>query len=187
MAQTIFDRLLNGETITADDPDRAMITQACDETKKYSVKLNNADDSQEIRKLLGKVTGSVIDESTTLFTPLFINYGKNTKIGKRVFINCACSFLDLGGITIEDDVLIAPKVNLLSEGHPISPQDRKNLKPGHIIIKQNAWIGAGATILAGVSVGKNSVVAAGSVVAKDVPDNVVVAGAPAKVIKEITN
>lgn len=187
MVHTIFQRLLNGETITADDPDRAAITEACNETKKFSVKLNNADDPHEIRRLLGKVTGSEIDESTTIYTPLSINYGKNTRIGKRVFINSACSFLDLGGITIEDDVLIAPKVNLLSEGHPISPKERKNLKTGPIHIKRNAWIGANATILAGVTIGENSVVAAGSVVSKDVPANVIVGGSPAKVLKEITN
>lgn len=187
MAQTIFDRLLKGETITADDPERALISEACDETRKYLIRLNNAEDPDEIRNLLGKVTGSEIDETTTLYTPLSINYGKNTKIGKGVFINSACSFLDLGGITIEDDVLIAPKVSLLSEGHPISPKERKNLNPGHVHIKQNAWIGAAAIILAGVTIGKNSVVAAGSVVSKDVPDNTIVGGTPAKIIKSITN
>lgn len=187
MAQTIFDRLLHGEMISADDPDRIVISKACDETREYLVKLNNEVDPDEIRDLFGKVTGSEIDESTTLYTPLSINYGKNTRIGKRVFINSMCSFLDLGGITIEDDVLIAPKVSLLSEGHPVSPQERKSLKPGHIHIKRNAWIGAGAIILAGVTIGENSIVAAGSVVSKDVADNTIVGGAPAKVIKSITN
>lgn len=187
MAHSIFTRLLNGESIAPDDPERAEIGYACNETKKYSVLLNNSDDPEEIRDLLGKVTGSVIDESTILFTPLFINYGKNTKIGKRVFINSACSFLDLGGITIEDDVLIAPKVNILSEGHPLEPSQRKYLKPGAVYIKRNAWIGANATILAGVTIGENSVVAAGSVVSKDVPDNVLVGGTPARILKKLTN
>ncbi len=185
MEHRIFKRLRAGETVSFDDPDYAEVSKACNETKKFSVKLNNADNPEEIRELLGKVTGSVIDESSTLFTPLFINYGKNTRIGKRVFINHSCSFLDLGGITIDDDVLIAPKVNLLSEGHPIAPKDRKSLKPGFIHIKRNAWIGAAATILAGVTVGENAIVAAGSVVSKDVPDNTIVAGSPAKVVKEI--
>ncbi len=187
MADSIFERLLTGETVPFSDPDYGKVREACDETRKFSVKMNQATDPDEIRRLLGKVTGSEIDASTTLFPPLFINYGKNTKIGKRVFINHACSFLDLGGITIEDDVMLAPKVNLLSEGHPISPAERKSLSPGHIHIKQGAWIGAGATILAGVTVGKNSVVAAGCVVSKDVPDNTIAGGAPAKTIKSITN
>jgi acetyltransferase-like isoleucine patch superfamily enzyme len=93
--------------------------------------------------------------------------------------------LDLGGITIEDNVLIAPKVGLLSEGHAVSPESRHSLVPGHIHIKRNAWIGAGATILPGVIIGENSVVAAGAVVSKDVPAHTVVGGIPAKTIKTI--
>ena len=118
-------------------------------------------------------------------TPLYINYGKNTKIGKNVFINFDCVFLDLGGIIIDDNVLIAPKVSLLSEGHTLSPFERQSLIPGQIHIRKNAWIGAGANILPGVTVGENSVVAAGAVVSKDVPANTIVGGVPAKIIKTI--
>lgn len=147
--------------------------------------MNNATDPSEIRGLFSEITGSEIDESVAVFTPLYINYGKHTKIGKNVFINFDCVFLDLGGITIEDNVLIAPKVSLLSEGHPISPDERHSLVPKPIHIKKNAWIGANATILQGVTIGRNSVVASGSVVSKDVPDNVIVGGIPAKIIKTI--
>ena len=90
--------------------------------KSLLLKINNASSPGEIRKLLSQITASEIDESVTVFTPFHINYGKNTKIGKNVFINFDCVFLDLGGITIEDNVLIAPKVSLLSEGHPVSPR-----------------------------------------------------------------
>ena len=128
--------------------------------------MNNATDPKEIRDLLSQITASEIDESVAVFTPLYINYGKHTKIGKNVFINFDCTFLDLGGITIEDGVLIAPKVSLLSEGHPLSPDERHSLVPKPIHIKKNAWIGANATILHGVTIGENSVVAAGSVVSK---------------------
>jgi acetyltransferase-like isoleucine patch superfamily enzyme len=93
--------------------------------------------------------------------------------------------LDLGGIVIEDNVLIAPKVNLLSEGHPLAPENRQSLVPGAIHIKKNAWIGANAAILPGVTIGENAVVAAGAVVNKDVPDNTIVGGIPAKIIKTI--
>src|SRR5207237_3007157 len=116
-------------------------------TKKLLVQLNNSSDAAEIRDFLRQITGSEIDESVVVFTPLYINYGKNTKIGKNVFINFDCVFLDLGGITIEDGVLIAPKVSLLSEGHPVSPDLRQSLLPGPIYIRKNAWLGAGATIL----------------------------------------
>ncbi len=147
--------------------------------------MNNSSNPAEIRNILSQITGSEIDKSVDVFTPLYINFGKHTKIGKNVFINFDCTFLDLGGITIEDNVLIAPKVSLLSEGHPVSPETRHSLVVGHIHIKKNAWIGANVTILQGVTIGENSVVAAGSVVSKNVPDNVIVGGAPAKIIKEI--
>lgn len=147
--------------------------------------MNQASDQAEVRELLGRITGSEIDWSVAVFTPLYINYGKHTKIGKNVFINFDCVFLDLGGITIEDGVMLAPKVSLLSEGHPISPENRHTLIPQSIHIKKNAWIGAGATILQGVTIGENSIVAAGAVVSEDVPDNVIVGGIPAREIKKI--
>ena len=182
---TIFQRLLNGEIIAPNDPQAYKMREASYKTKKFLVQMNNAIDPIEIRDLLSQITGSEIDESVAVFTPLYINYGKHTKIGKNVFINFDCTFLDLGGITIEDGVLIAPKVSLLSEGHPISPDNRHSLVPKPIHIKKNAWIGANTTILHGVTIGENSIVAAGSVVSKDVPDNVIVGGTPAKIIKEI--
>lgn len=181
----IFERLRNGETILSRDPQAYKMRDASYDTKELLIQMNNSSDPAEIRRLLSQITGIEIDESVTVFTPLYINYGKHTRIGKNVFINFDCTFLDLGGITIEDNVLIAPKVSLLSEGHPISPADRQSLVPGHIHIKKGAWIGANATILPGVTVGENAVVAAGAVVSKDVPDNTIVGGIPAKTIKMI--
>lgn len=182
----IFERLRNGETIPSNDPEAFKLRNASFATKGLLVQLNNSSDPAEIRDLLRQITASEVDESVAVFTPLYINYGKHTKIGKNVFINFDCVFLDLGGITIEDNVLIAPKVSLLSEGHSVDPSDRQSLVPGHIHIRKNAWIGAGATILPGVTVGENAVVAAGAVVSKDVPANAVVGGIPAKIIKSIS-
>jgi acetyltransferase-like isoleucine patch superfamily enzyme len=184
-SKDIFERLRNGESIPSGDPEAFQLREASFATKKLLVQLNNSSDPAEIRDLLSQITGSKIDESVAVFTPLYVNFGKNTKIGKNVFINFDCVFLDLGGITIEDNVLIAPKVSLLSEGHPLSPLDRQSLVPGHILIKTNAWIGAGATILPGVTIGENAVVAAGAVVSKDVPANTIVGGVPAKTMKTI--
>lgn len=181
----IFERLRNGKIILQNDPEAYKMREASFATKKLLVQMNNATNPEEIRNLLSQITGTEIDESTTIFTPLHINYGKHTKIGKNVFINFDCVFLDLGGITIEDNVLIAPKVSLLSEGHPTSIKDRHSLIPKAIHIKKNAWIGANATILQGVTIGENVVVAAGSLVTKDVPDNAIVGGIPAKFIKNI--
>ncbi|MDP5231854.1 MAG: sugar O-acetyltransferase [Cellulophaga sp.] len=183
--KNIFDRLKSAESVTFTDPDYALIGTAVNLIKKLLIRLNNSTDEKEIRSLLSEIIGQKIDESTTVFTPFFTNYGKNIKLGKNVFVNHACSFLDLGGITIDDNVMIAPRVNLTSESHPIAVKHRKTLTVGHIHIKRNAWIGTNATILAGVTIGENSVVAAGAVVHKDVPDNTIVGGIPAKVIKQI--
>ncbi|MES2778226.1 MAG: sugar O-acetyltransferase [Bacteroidota bacterium] len=183
--QNIFERLRNGETIISDDAQAYKMREASFATKALLLKMNNTSNPSEIRQLLSEITASEIDESVTVFTPLHINYGKHTKIGKNVFINFDCVFLDLGGITIEDNVLIGPKVSLVTEGHPTSLEDRHSLIPKPIRIKKNAWIGANATILGGVTIGENSIVAAGAVVSKDVPDNSIVGGVPAKFIKNI--
>ena len=100
-------------------------------------------------------------------------------------MNHGCSFLDLGGITIEDDVLIGPQVKLVTENHLVDPANRKSLDLNSIVVKKNAWIGAGAVILPGVTIGENSIVAAGAVVIQDVPSNTIVGGVPAKHIKNI--
>ena len=181
----IFERLLSGEAVPFNDPEYLKIPAACNETRKLLVQLNAASDEEEIRNLLSKITGVEVDATTMVFPPFQINYGKNTRIGKNVFINFDCVFLDLGGITIEDGVMLAPKVSLLSEGHPVAVNDRQTLTAGRIHIQKNAWIGAQATILQGVTIGENAVVAAGAVVSKDVPANTVVGGIPAKFIKTI--
>jgi len=186
MTQSIFERLKNGETIHPQDGEIEKIREACYQTKKLLLELNASYDPIIVRKLLEQITDSKIDESVAIFTPWHVNYGKNTEIGKNVFINFDCVFLDLGGITIEDNVQIAPKVSLLTEGHPLDPENRQSLFAKPIRIKKNAWIGANATILQGVTIGENAIVASGSVVSENVPDNVIVGGIPAKVIKKIT-
>lgn len=184
-ASDIFERLREGEPIRLDDPEYFKITEVVNRTIKLSQRLNNSTDTAQMRQYLGEIIGSGIEDSTTVFAPFYTNFGRFTKIGKNVFINHACSFLDMGGITIEDEVLIGPRVNLVTENHPLEPTDRRALVTKPILIKKNAWIGAGAIILPGVTIGENSVVAAGAVVSKNVPDHAVVAGIPAKIIKSI--
>ena len=181
----IFDRLKAGEPIRLDDPEYQKVQEVVDRTIKLSSQLNTSTDISQVRKWLSEITGTEIDDTTTVFAPFYTNFGKFITIGKRVFINHACSFLDMGGITIEDDVLIGPKVNLITENHPLDPTNRKALVSKPIIIKQNAWIGAAATILPGVTIGENAVVAACAVVPKDVPANTVVGGIPARHIKNL--
>lgn len=181
----IFERMQAGETIPFDDPEYPRIMEAVSQTMKLSVQLNKAPDIDTARSILSEIIGKEIDKSTTIFTPFRTNFGRFIKFGKNIFVNHDCTFLDLGGITIEDGVMIAPKVSLITESHPLAPNERNALVLKSILIKPNAWIGAGAIILPGVTVGKNSVVAAGAVVTKNVPDNVVVAGVPARVVQEL--
>lgn len=181
----IFEIMLSGGEVRQDHPQHAAFMQIVSDTLKKVAVMNAYGDPTVIREKLSEIIGSAIDESTGIFAPFYTNFGKHTKIGKNVFINHACSFLDLGGIAIKDNVLIGPKVNLITENHPIDPQNRKSLYCKSILIKKNAWIGTGATILPGVTIGENAIVAAGSVVTKDVLDNTIVAGVPAKQVKEI--
>jgi acetyltransferase-like isoleucine patch superfamily enzyme len=182
----IFDRMRAGEPIRLDDPQYHKVQEIVTRTLKLSVALNTSTDVEQIRDRLSEIIGRQIDHSTIIFAPFYTNFGRFIQIGKNVFINHACSFLDMGGITIEDEVLIGPKVNLITENHPLNPADRKSLISKPILIKRNAWIGANATILPGVTIGENAVVAAGAVVARDVPDNSIVGGVPAKLIKHIS-
>lgn len=181
----IFDRMRAGEPIRMDGPEYPKVMEVVSQTIKLSAELNTSTDVDQVRERLSEIIGTEVDQSTAIFPPFYTNFGRFIQIGRNVFINHACSFLDLGGITIEDDVLIGPKVNLITENHPLDPADRKALNYKPIIIKRNAWIGAAVTILPGVTIGENSVVAAGAVVAKDVPANTIVGGVPAKVIKTI--
>lgn len=183
--KTILDRLKSGEIIPHSDAGFAELGHVCKEKRQLIRKMNRATKDEEIQELWEKITGQKMAENSCVFTPFHTNYGGNIQLGEGVFINHNCSFLDLGGIRIDNEVMIGPNVCLTSEGHPIAPRQRQSMKTAPIHIKKNAWIGANACILAGVTVGQYSIVAAGAVVTKDVPDYVVVAGCPAKVIKSI--
>jgi acetyltransferase-like isoleucine patch superfamily enzyme len=181
----IFNRLRSGEPIRLDDAQYSKIQAVVNRTLKLNAKLNSSEDVELIRKNLSKIICTEIDTSTIVFVPFYTNFGQFIQIGKNVFINHACTFLDMGGITIEDNVLIGPKVNLITENHPLNPNDRKTLICKPIVIKRNAWIGAAATILPGVTIGENAVVAAGALVTEDVAPNTIVGGVPAKFIRNI--
>ncbi len=141
----------------------------------------------EIRALLGRIWGQEVAPSVRMFPPFYTAYGKRTRVGKDVFINFGCTFLDQGGIDIEDGVFLGPGVTLASEYHPEEPENRHLLLTRPIILRKNAWIGAGAIILAGVTVGENAIVGAGAVVTKDVPPETIVGGTPATFIRHIND
>lgn len=137
-------------------------------------------------ELLSVVFGGPLPESVVIYPPFFTECGLNTTFGENVFVNQGCTFMDRGGIFIGDGVMIAPKVNLITGGHPLPlAQRREYLSLAPIIIEDDVWIGAGATITQGVTVGVGAVVAAGAVVTRDVPARTLVAGVPARPIKTI--
>lgn len=146
---------------------------------------NNRHCKCEIRQLIHEITGTEIPSSTEIRLPFYTDFGRNIKIGARVFINAGVMLVDTGGITIEDDVLIGPGAYLISVNHKLAPKQRKELDLAPIVIKKNAWLGARSIILPGVTVGENAVVGAGAVVTKDVQANTVVAGTPARIIKKL--
>lgn len=144
------------------------------------------DDADQVRALFSDLLGGPVDASFMLIPPFHATGGADTRIGRNVFVNQNCTFYDLGGLDIGDDVMIGPNVSLITSGHPLEPSQRRaSVVAKPIVIERNVWIAAGATIIGGVTVGENSVVAAGSVVTKDVPPNTLVGGNPARVIRSI--
>jgi acetyltransferase-like isoleucine patch superfamily enzyme len=153
-----------------------------------TAKLNRLtfNDADEIRALFSELIGKKVDESFLLIPPFYTAGGDEIRVGQNVFINQNCTFYDLGGLDIADDVMIGPNVSILTAGHPVAPSQRRAHVLGRpIVVERNVWIAANATIVGGVTVGENSVVAAASVVTKDVPANTLVGGNPARVIRSI--
>lgn len=174
--------------IPARTPESAAMLASLKRAMALTANLNRLtfNDPDEVRALFSELIGQNLDETFILIPPFYTTGGTEVTIGRNVFINQNCTFYDLGGLDIADDVMIGPNVSIITSGHPIEPSRRRAFvvaKP--IVIERNVWIAAGATILGGVTVGENSVVAAGSVVTKDVPPNTLVAGNPARVLRSI--
>ena len=137
----------------------------------------------ELRALFSQLIGAPVDESFGLFPPFYADCGKNIHIGKQVFINMGCKFQDQGGIYIGDGALIGHNVVLATLNHAKSPRDRGTMIPAPIHIGKHVWIGSNSTILPGVTIGDGAIVAAGAVVSKDVPENAIVGGVPATILR----
>lgn len=157
-----------------------------DEARRITFRLNSAFHTpDEVRALLGELFGRPVEPSLRMFPPFYSDFGKNIHIGKNVFINACCHFQDHGGITLGDGCQIGHNVVFATLNHGKAPQDRATTYPAPIVLGKNVWIGSNATVLQGVHIGDNAIVAAGAVVTKDVPANTIVGGVPAKFIKGI--
>lgn len=186
LTKDIFEREKAGEVISLNDPEYHKIGNLIVEAQKIIAEMNTGyHDVADVRRLFSRLTGIDVDDSFCVLPPFYTDFGKNIRVGKNVFINHCCEFMDRGGITLEDDVLIGPKVNLVTINHPLNPSQRRATYCAPIVIRKNAWIGAAVSIMPGVTIGENSIVAANAVVTKDVPPNTIVGGIPAKVLKTI--
>jgi acetyltransferase-like isoleucine patch superfamily enzyme len=135
--------------------------------------------------LLRRILGRDLPDRLTVYPPFFTDHGLRLELGERVFINQNCTFLDYGGIRLADRVMVAPKVTFITVGHPVDPGHRKlSITAAPIEVEENVWIGAGATILPGVRIGRDAVIAAGAIVADDVPPATLVAGPKATIRRE---
>ncbi|MFG1846558.1 DapH/DapD/GlmU-related protein [Micromonospora carbonacea] len=131
-------------------------------------------------ELFAQILGRPLPARVTIYPPFYTDHGLNLDLAERVFINQNCTFLDYAGIRLAERVMVGPKVTFITSGHPVDPEERRRYLTGAPIdVAENVWIGAGATILPGVSIGRDAVVAAGAVVADDVPPATLVTGAKA--------
>jgi acetyltransferase-like isoleucine patch superfamily enzyme len=186
ITRDIFQREQSGEVIALSDPEFPKIAALITEAQRIIGEMNTGyHDPGEVRALFARLTGTAVDASFWLLPPFYTDFGKNIRVGRNVFINHACEFMDRGGITVEDDVLIGPKVNLITISHPLDPSTRRSTYCAPIVIKKGAWLGAAVSVMPGVTIGENAVVASNAVVSRDVPDNAVVAGVPAQIVKHI--
>lgn len=182
----VFEKDLAGMPLDGKSPEVAPIVEIIKATQKIVSRLNSGVYSEgEVRDFLSQITGREVDSTLWLIPPFYTDFGRNIHFGKNVFVNSACTFMDRGGIYIDDEVFIGPKVNLITINHDINPFNRNTTICKPIHIEKRVWIGVAATILPGVRIGENSIIGANAVVTKDVPSNTIVGGNPAKVIKAI--
>lgn len=159
------------------------------ENKKKIYEYNHClpDEGEKIDKLIRDILGKV-GERIHVEAPFHCDYGKNIEVGDYFFANYNCTILDVGKVIIGNNVQFAPNVSLYTAGHPIHPDSRNS---GYeygigITIGNNVWLGGNVVVNPGVHIGNNVVIGSGSVVTKDIPDNVIAVGNPCKVIREIT-
>lgn len=180
---------MNSGEATAEEVEEIVqdMRAATQESMRLTCELNGTYHTpDEVRELFESIIGEPVGEGFALFPPFTTDYGRNIHVGDRVFINSGCRFQDQGGIFIGNEALIGHNVVLATLNHDIAPTRRQTLIPAPIHIGNCVWIGSNSTVLPGVTIGDNSIVAAGATVTKDVPANCIVGGVPAKVIRYLT-
>lgn len=169
-----------GEPVVVGTEAHTLLVEYSNQALRITAELNGAyHEPDTVRTLFSRLTGKEIDPSFFMFPPFYTDFGKNITVGKNVFFNTGCTFQDFGGITIGDGSQIGQNVVLCTINHGIAPEKRNVIYPAPIVLGKNVWIGASSTIVPGVTVGDNAIIAAGAVVTKDVPANAIVAGVPA--------
>ena len=186
--EQLIQHFNQGKSVTPGTAEHDLLLQCSNDAMRITAELNTAYHSPErIRELMSQLTGKTIDGSFTLFPPFYTDFGKNITIGKNVFINACCCFQDQGGITLGDGALIGHRVVLATINHGFLPEERSSCRPAPIVIGRNVWIGSGAVVLPGVTIGENAIVAAGAVVTRDVEAGCIVAGTPARFIRNVAD
>lgn len=184
--RTQRERMLAGDLYIADNPELAAALRRAEELAHRYGQVY-ASDPAAARPILEELLGSVAPDAHVR-PPLYVDYGSHITIGAGTFANYGLTALDVAPITIGTDVQIGPHVQLLTPTHPVDAERRraKLESAAPIAIGDNAWLGGGAIVLAGVTIGANSVIGAGAVVTRDIPDNVVAVGNPARVVRSIS-
>lgn len=184
--RTFLNHLNRGEPVQGGSEAHQFMHGVSQRALRLTAEINSGyHEPEQLRTLFSQLIGRPVDESFGLFPPFCTDCGRNIHIGKHVFINMGCKFQDQGGIFIDDGALIGHNVVLATLNHALSPRDRATMVPAPIRIGKRVWIGANATVLPGVTIGDGAIVAAGAVVTKDVPENVIVGGVPAKIMRTI--
>lgn len=184
--QEYLDRMNRGDPIRPGGEIYQVMREINEETMRLTFELNSHYHTQEeVRELFSRIIGKPVDKTFRLFPPFYTNCGRNIQVGKHVFINTGCHFVDQGGITIGDGSLLGNSVILTTLNHDFDPENRSTTYPAPIIIGKNVWLGSCAVVVPGVKIGDGAVIGAGSVVTKDIPPRVIAAGAPARIIREI--
>ena len=184
--QDYLDHMNRGDPVTGGGELHKLMREINEETMRLTFDLNSRYHTQsEVREIFSKIIGKPVDKSFRLFPPFYTNCGKNTTVGKNVFINTGCHFQDQGGITLGDGTLLGNNVVITTMNHDFDPDCRGTTYPAPVVIGKKVWIASSVTIVPGVTIGDGSIIGAGSVVTRDIPAGVIAAGVPARVIRKI--